>query len=108
MARSSIHNPQSSIIFDLRFDYFEQCDLRRAAVAERHDDGTESPVDVKLSRAELRVASHQTAAGAAQPAGDLPVFASGEESPVDLPAVSVARKHQVDGRAGGFADDRRV
>src|SRR5262249_44457870 len=89
-------------------DYFEQCDLRRAAVAQRHDDGSESPVDVKLSRAELRLASHQAAAGATQPAGDLPVFASGEESPVDLTAVRVARKHQVDASARGFADDGRV
>src|SRR5262245_28970345 len=89
-------------------DYLKQRDFRRAAVAQRHDDGSESTVDVKLSRAELRVAPHQAAAGAAQPAGGLPVFASGEEPPVDLTAVSVARKHQVDARARGFADDRRV
>src|SRR5262245_39336665 len=70
--------------------YFEQCDLRRTAVAQRDDDGSESPVDVKLSRAELRVAPHQAAAGPAQPAGGLFVFASGEQPPVDLTAVRVA------------------
>src|SRR5262249_37559792 len=108
MTRSSILYPLSSILFGLRFDYFEQCDLRRAAVEQRHDNGSETPVDVKLSRAELRVAPNQAAAGAAQPAGGLSVFASGEEPPVDLTAMRVARKHQVDARARGFADDRRV
>src|SRR5215813_1994989 len=89
-------------------DDLKQRNFRGAAVAQRHDDGAESPVDVKLGRAELRMAPHQAAAGTAQPAGDLPVFSSSEESPVDLTAVSVARKHQVDARPGGFADDRRV
>src|SRR5262249_23483219 len=91
-----------------RSDYLKQRDFRRTAVAQRHDDGSESPVDVKLSRAELRVAAYQAAAGAAQPAGGLSVFASGEEPPVDLTTMRVARKHQVDARARGFADDRRV
>src|SRR5688572_24044206 len=88
--------------------YLEQCYFRRAAVAQRNHDGSESSIDIKLSRAELRMSSHQAAAGSAQPAGDLAIFASRQQSPVDLSAVCVAGKHKIYACARGFAYDRRI
>lgn len=85
-------------------DQFEQGDLRRTAVPQGKDDGSEAAVDVELRLPELGVSADQPAGRALQPASGPFVFATEQESPVDLPSVGVAGEDQVESCPRRFAD----